>query len=350
MTQVGELQRKEELPVAQKLLELVGSCWKTQAVYVAAELKIADFLSERPQTSDELAAATQANPAALRQLLRALTTLDICFERLDGSFELGPLGALLVSDAADSLRAWTIWCGAHLWPVWGQLLYSVRTGQSARKLLLGTDGFAHLEQDAATAECFHRAAAELSRLAAAGLLRAYDFSRFSTIVDVGGGNGELLARLLQATPARGVLFDLPHAIPAAKHRFKELGLASRCECVAGSFFDSVPASGDLYILKSVIHDWNDEACRKILENCRQAISGGRLLLVEQMLPDRLTNSRAHQAAVFSDLNMLAALAGRERTEDELRALLKSAGFFVTRVIPAEFGFTLIEAIAQSDSG
>src|SRR4051812_26415076 len=121
MTQSGELQRSDELSSAQRLLELVSSCWKTQAVYVAAELKIADFLSDRPRTSEELAAVVQADPAALRQLLRALTTLDICIERPDRSFELGPVGTLLVSDAANSLHAWTIWCGAQLWPVWGQL-------------------------------------------------------------------------------------------------------------------------------------------------------------------------------------------------------------------------------------
>ncbi len=349
MIKLGEFQRPAEGPLAEKILDLVSSCWKTQAVYVAAELKIADFLSDRPQSSEELAVVTQANPAALRQLLRALTTLEICIERPDGLFELGPLGKLLVSNSADSLRAWTIWFGAQLWPVWGQLLYSVRTGQSARKLLLGTDGFAHLERDPAIAESFHQAAAELSRLTAAGLFKAYEFSRFSVIVDVGGGNGALLARILQATSARGVLVDLPYAISAGYDRFQELGLASRCECVAANFFDAVPAGGDLYILKSVIHDWNDESSRKILENCRKSIGGGRLLLVEQMLPDRLTNSPAHQASVFSDLNMLAAHAARERTEGELRALLRIAGFCVTRVVPAEYGFTLIEAIAQSDS-
>jgi hypothetical protein len=227
------------------------------------------------------------------------------------------------------------------------LLHSVKTGQSARKLLLGTDGFGHLERDPALAEIFHSAAAERTRLTAIDIVRAYDFSTLKRIVDVGGGRGELLAAILRAAPeSRGVLFDLPPAVELARVELERSGLASRCEFVAGNFFDSVPAGGDAYILKSVIHDWNGADCQRILKNCRQAMDGGRLLLIEEMLPDRLTNSEAHQAIACSDLTMLAALAAQERTEAELRALLAAAEFRVVEVLPAGPTFCVIVALPE----
>jgi orsellinic acid C2-O-methyltransferase len=348
--QPGEPARNESGRLYHELLELIGTSWKTQAVYVAAELRIADFLADRPKTTEDLAALTHANAAALRQLLRALTTIDICREQEDGTFAITPLGALLASNDPASLRSWAIWWGAQSWPVWGQLLYSVRTGNSARKLLLGTDGFAHLERDPASAEIFNRAAAELTRVAAAEIVRAYDFTPFARIVDVGGGCGELLAHILQAAPAaRGVLFDLPHAIQHGRDHLRKLGLETRCEFVAGDFFETIPAGGDAYFLKNVIHDWNDESSRRILENCRAALGDGKLLLMECLLPDRLTTSTDDQAAVRSDLHMLVALAAKERTEAELRALLDSAGLRVTRVIPAGPTISLIEAVSASAS-
>jgi len=330
-------------------MELVTGSWMAQAAYVAAELRLADLLARGPLTGEQLAALTGANPSALGRLLRALTTINLCRQCADGSFEVTPTGALLAADAPQSLRAWTIWWGKHLWPVWGQLLYSVRTGHSARKWLLGTDGFEHLQIDPEAAAIFNRAAGELTRLAAERIVGAYDFSGLARIVDVGGGSGQLLATILRACPAaRGVLFERPHAIEPGRERLTQAGLIERCELVAGDFFESVPAGGDAYVLKSVIHDWNDEQSRVILDNCRRAMhtGAGRLLLMEEMLPDRLGDSPTHQAIVRGDLTMLAALGAQERTEAELRTLLKSAGLAVSRVIPTGSTFSVVEAFAE----
>jgi hypothetical protein len=335
----------------QRLMELVTSSWMAQAAYVAAELRLADLLANGPLSVERLAELTGANAPTLGRLLRALTTIDICRQLTDGSFEMTAMGSLLAGDDPESLRAWTLWWGKHLWPVWGQLLYSVRTGQSARKLLLGTDGFEHLQNDPEAAAIFNRAAAELTRLAAERIVRAYDFSGMVRIVDVGGGSGQLLTTILQACPAtRGVLFDRPHAMEPARERLQQAGLSERCELVAGDFFESIPPCADVYLLKSVIHDWNDEQSRVILENCRRAMPAGtgRLLLMEEMLPDRLDGSPTHQAIVRGDLNMLVALGAQERTEAELRALLESAGFTVSRVIPSGSTFSIVEAFAKQE--
>jgi SAM-dependent methyltransferase len=335
----------ENLPLAHRLLDCVTNSWMAQAAYVAAELRLADLLADGPRTSEDLAVATGADAPSLHRLLRALTTIEICREREDGSFEITPMGSLLGADTPGSLRSWTIWWGTNLWQVWGNLLYSVKTGESARKLLTGTDGFKHLEGNPETAAVFNQALSELTRLTSNSVVQTYDFSGLKRIVDVGGGYGELLICILRANPAiSGVLFDLPHAIEGGKRRLEQAVLARRCEFVEGDFFASVPDGADAYILKSVIHDWDDKNGKLILENCRSAMGNkGRLLLVERILPDRLEVSAAHQAAVRTDLTMLVAHAAHERTEVEFRELLNSAGFNVSQVIPIGMTFSVIEA-------
>jgi hypothetical protein len=335
------------LSAAHQLLECITGSWKTQALYAAAELKIADMLANGPRTSEELAAASGAHAPSMHRLLRALATIEICVERKDGSFEITPMGALLGTDATDSLRSWTIWWGMHLWPVWGNLLHSVITGQCARKLVTGTEGFGHLEQDPEAAARFNLAMAELTHLSTESVAESYDFSGLKSIVDVGGGYGELLLTLLKAYPdISGTLFDLPHAMEGARQHFAEAGVISRCDFYAGNFFDSIPGGADAYILKSVIHDWDDDKSRQILENCRQAMGQrGRLLLVEQVLPDHLENSATHQSLMRSDLTMLVAHAAKERTESEFRALLNTAGMRTTRIILANSTFSVIEAVS-----
>lgn len=338
-------ENSEPVSLAHRLLERVTSSWMAQALYVAAELRIADLLAAGPRTSEDLAAVTGTNAPSLHRLLRALTTIEICKERDDGSFDITPMGSLLGTDVPCSLRSWTIWWGSQLWQEWGNLLYSVKTGESARKLLTGTEGFEHLEQDPHVAEVFNRGLVELTRLTSESVVRVYDFSVVKRIMDVGGGYGELLITILRAAPAAsGVLFDLPHAIEGGKRYFEEAGLASRCEFLEGNFFESVPGGADAYILKSVIHDWDDEKSKLILENCHQAMSErGRLLLVERVLPDRLEISADHQAVVRSDLSMLVTHAAQERTVAEFRNLLQSAGFRVTRILPTGMTFSIIEA-------
>jgi orsellinic acid C2-O-methyltransferase len=345
VSQSFETNTSQALDPAERVWRLITSNWMSQAIYVAAELRIADLLASSPKTSEELAGATGAHPPSLRRLLRALTTIEICREREDGAFELTPVGSILRSDSPESLRSWALYSGGYQWPIWGHLLDSVKTGESARKIVTGNKLFEHLERDPAVAAIFNQAMVELTRLFSQGVVRSYDFSHMKRIVDIGGGYGELLATILQANPGtHGVLFDLPHAIEDGRRHMVEVGLAERCEIIAGSFFETIPGQGDAYILSRIIHDWNDEQCKIILENCRRAIiDDGTLLLVERVVPERLEASADHQAIVRSDLNMLIGPGGCERTEAEFRALLSSTGFRLEKVIAIELGFNLIEA-------
>ncbi len=333
------------LSLKYKLLDLVTSSWKSQAIYVAAELKIADYLLEAPKTTDELAEKTGTHARALKRLLSGLSSIEVFRQVDDDLFEITPMGKLLCSDSNESLRSWALWWGTNLWQTWGNLLYSVQTGESARKLISGKDGFDHLKGNSEAAEIFNNALVELTRLAAESIVNAYNFSEFDTVMDVGGGYGELLITILDKNlNCKGILFDLPHAKVGAKKRFKQAGLKHRFEFVEGDFFDSVPPGADAYILKSVIHDWNDEDSRSILENCRKAIKpDSRLLLAEQILPDKFDVLSNHQSLARSDLTMIAALGAGERTEAEFKALLKSSGFSVTKIVSAGPTFSVIEA-------
>ncbi len=347
MTQLDETVDQDHLGPAPALITLIQRGAMAQMACVAAELRIADLLAGGPKHASELAQATKSHAPSLHRLLRALASLELCSERADGSFALSPMGSLLRSDVSNSLRAWALWFGRHHWPVWGNLLHSVKTGESARKLVTGTDGFVGLlERDAETAALFNDTMLQLTRLAASEVARIYDFAGLRRIVDVGGGYGALLAAILEAHPhLHGVLLDLPHAIEGARTQMQERGLTCRCEFIAGSFFETVPAGADAYLLKDIIHDWNDERGTLILGNCRRAIpSGGRLLLIEQVMPARIEASSAHNSIVFSDLAMLVGPGGRQRTEVEFRALFDACGFRLDKVLVTALGYSILEAV------
>lgn len=339
----------ERPALLEKLLRIVQGSWMTQVAYVAAELRIPDLLAAGPLKVEELANATECHAPSLQRLMRAMVTLELCEEQEDGTFVLSPPGALLRADGVDSVHAWTIFWGKYHWPVWGNLLYSVKTGESARKLLTGTEGFEHLERDLERAVVFNRAMTELTRLVAREVARAYDFSGMQRIVDVGGGYGELLATILAAYPRmHGVLFDMPHAIEKAPPHLENAGVRDRCQLVTGSFFEAVPGGGDAYLLKSVIHDWDDERSVAILRTCRQAMTAeAKLLLVERIMPERMAASSQDQLMAWSDLNMLLGPGGRERTEAEFRDLLSAAGLRMGRIVPAGLNFSVIEGLPMS---
>jgi hypothetical protein len=331
-----------------RLLALINASWTTQAIRTACVLRLPESLASGPCSVERLAEMTSCHAPSLRRLLRALVTLELCAEREDGAFALTPLGALLHEEAPHGLRAWAMLCGGPHWATWSELELSVRSGVSYRLRHLGHDDFRHLESDPKAAALFQRAMVEITRDVAADVLRAVDFSAARLIVDVGGGFGELLATILQAYPAaRGVLYDLPHAIDTgAGAILARAGVAEHCECVAGSFFDSVPAGGDVYLLKSILHDWDDERCMVILRNCRSAMPArARLLIIERIVPERVGSTPRDQAIARSDLNMLVALSGRERTEAEFSVLLESAGLRIDRVVPAGGERQVIEARA-----
>jgi len=328
-----------------KLREMIVAGWMTQAIRVAADLGIAELLQSGPRPVTDLATSLDVNATALRQLLRALCSLDLCVEERDGAFRITEMGALLGKDAPNSLHHWAKWFGSRGWPLWGELGYSVRTGASARSLLQGSKGFEHLEQDPEAAQMFHRALVELTHLVSDDIVRAYDFSRFQQLIDVGGGHGELLAAVLRAHPGvAGSLFDRPHALQGAEEHFKKQGLATRCSFIAGDFFASLPGDADAYLLKSVLHDWNDADCVRILRCCKQAMKpSARLLIVEQLMPQKVEPTAAHRALCASDLHMLVALAAAERDQGQFDALLREAGLVSLRVVPTPTQFSIIEA-------
>jgi orsellinic acid C2-O-methyltransferase len=273
----------------ERLLALINAAWSTHAIHAACALGLPVLMAGGVCTVAQLADAAHCHALSLRRLLRALATLDLCREADDGRFELTPLGALLQPDHEQSLQAWARLSGSAAWAVrWGELDQSVRSGSSHRRRTTGSDGFDHLHGDAGAAALFNRAMVEVTRRAARDVLHLVDFSDARFIIDVGGGHGELLAAILHAHPkARGVLFDLPHAIDGAAVALARSGVGARCDGVAGSFFDSVPTGGDAYLLKSVLHNWDDERCAAILRRCREAMSPrARLYIVERVLPER----------------------------------------------------------------
>jgi len=330
---------------AAQLLDLIEAKWTTQAIGVAAELAIPDLIAAGTADVTALAKATGCHAASLHRLLRALTSLGLCVENAAGHYALTPLGDLLRSDGEPSLRAWARWGARHHWQPWGELLETVRTGTNANTRGRAKGGYGHIGGDSAKAATFNQAMVEISSLVAAATARAHDFSSARRVADVGGGYGELLCGLLaKHVHLHGVLFDLPHATAGARARIEEAGLSPRCEVVAGSFFDGIPEGCDVHVLKSIVHNWDDERSVVILEACRRALPAhGRLLLVERVMPERLTGDSHERRVVRSDLNMLVNHAGRERTQAEFEALLALSGFAARRFQPLAVGFSLVEA-------
>jgi hypothetical protein len=277
--------------------------------------------------------------------MRALVSLGLCRETEDKAFALTPMGELMRSGTPDSLHSWMLWYGRFVWPVWGHLGHSIKTGESARALVTGVEGFGSLARNRDVAALFNGAMDDLTRLIAREVLRVYDFSGIKRIVDVGGGQGALLAAILAAHPhLSGAVYDMAHAAQGARSILSTPDVAGRSEFVTGSFFDNVPGNADTYILKNVLHDWPDEKCAIILRNCRTAMpEGGKIILIERVMPAQINTSHRHQAIAYADLTMLIGPGGRERTEAELRALLEAAGFAVTRVIDTALVFSVVEA-------
>jgi hypothetical protein len=308
-----------DLEPSVELLRMSSAAWLSQALGVAAKLGIADLLADGPKSLDELARETESHAPSLYRLLRALASAGIFAENEQRQFEMTPLANGLRSDVPGSVRAV---CALRslpwLWDAWGNLLHSIQTGETAFNLLHGTDLFSYLGRDPDALSLFAQAMGSLSATEVAAVLAAYDFSLFGTIVDVGGGRGYLLSAILAAHPAaRGVLFDLPSTVAQAPGILDGAGVRDRCEVVGGNFFDEVPGGGDLYVLKSIIHDWDDERAIAILQTCRRStIADARLLLIERVV-------RAGNGPSFSkwmDLNMMVVAGGRERTEAEYRSL------------------------------
>ena len=324
--------------------QMTSAYWTTQIVYTMAKLAIADHLADSPQGVDQLAKATETDAPTLYRLLRALAGLGLVQERDDGLFETTALGRCLATGALGGLRARAILNGEEWYSAWGGLLESVRTGETAFDRVTGKPLFAHLACNPRTAAVFNETMAGSTEAAARAVASVYDFSRCTTVVDVGGGTGAFLAGLLETNPhLHGVLFDLPNVVPDAERLLATAGVIDRCELVAGDCLEAVPAGGDVYILSWVIHDWDDEQSITILKNCRHAMGDdARLLLIEQVIPPGNDPSLSK----FYDLHMLVLTGGRERTKIEYRELLDAADLELTRVIPTGVPRSIIEALPQ----
>ena len=321
---------------AAALRRLVNGYQVTQAIHVAAVLGLADLVADGPRPSDDLAAATGTHPEALYRLLRALASVGLFREEAERRFALTDLGAGLRADAPASLAGWAAFVGdPYHWQAWGALLHSVRTGENAFRHVHGTDPWTFRARDPERSARFDRAMTSLSRQVTDAVLAAYDFGRFGTVVDVGGGTGAFLAAVLARHPTlRGVLFDQPHVVAGAGPLLAAAGVADRCEVVAGSFFEAVPGGGDAYVLKAILHDWEDADCVRILRACRRAMADGAALLVVER---ELGPPNEHPDAKFSDLNMLVAPGGRERTPAQYAALFEAAGFRFAGFTPSAVG-------------
>jgi hypothetical protein len=334
------------LPPALALRRLIFGHWVTRIIVTAAQLGLADHLSDTPQSAAELAPLVQTDVRTLHRLLRALASIGVVTEVDNNRFVLTSLGACLRTDAPDSMRAWTLFEGAGYYQqTWSHLLYSVQTGATAFDRALGLDFYQYMKQHPEARRNFDYAMIAFATLAAEAVVAAYNFSSFRQVVDVGGGYGKLLTTILKACPSvRGVLFELPSVIEGAGQHIQASGVADRCSLIGGDFFEAVPGGGDAYVLSRVLMTYDDERCICLLRNCHRAMADqGRVLILQQVMPP--SGDAAHDLLLegsMSDLNMLVLVGGVERTEAEYGALLEAAGFKLTKVIPTQSLMSVVE--------
>ena len=327
-----------------QLLQVRDGLIVHQALYAVAKLGVADLLKDAPRTTTELAAQLQVNESALHRVLRALASRGIFEETSSRTFANNALSHYLRTGVAGSVRSMVIFWGteAHYRP-FGEILYSIQTGQPARSKVFGMDGWEYLQQNPEAARIFDDAMTDFSAIAGPAIASAYDFGQWASIMDVGGGNGILLAAILKLhSGLRGVLADRPHVLERAKERgFLGGELESRSAMLPCDFLHEVPSRCRAYLMKHVIHDWDDEHAHTILTNCRRAVpADGALLLVEWALPE----GNLPSTGKLLDVVMLLMTGGRERVLEEYRQLLASAGFRLNRVAPTSTDLIIIEAL------
>jgi len=331
-----------EQPANVQMLQIISGFWISRGVYVIAKLGIPDLLKSGPKSAEELAEATKMHAPSLFRILRALASVGVLNSANGGRFAQTPVSETLVTDAPGSLRWFAVSeLGQEHYPAWGNLMHSVKTGEIAFDNFFGVDIWKYFQQNPEDAAVFNDSMSSVTAATNEAILSLYDFSNFGTVVDVGGGHGGLITSILKRNPkVKGVLFDAPEVIEGARPKLEATGLAERCETVAGDFFKSVPAGGDAYVMKWIIHDWDDEKSITILRNCRSRMrANGRLILVDCVVPE----SDEPHFSKFIDLNMLVMTGGKERTAKEFEQLLGAAGFKLLRIIPTELPTSIVEA-------
>jgi SAM-dependent methyltransferase len=326
------------------LAQMINGYWITGTIHAAAKLGLPGAIGDAPRAVSELADAVGASVEPLYRLMRALAGLGIFVEGPGRTFAHTPLSLALRADAPGSMHGLALMTGMLHLRAWPEIAHSLKTGATAFSKVFGEEIFPYVTSHAEAGQAFDEAMASYTAATSNAVVAAYDFSPFEKIVDVGGGNGALLAAILAKVPrSAGVSFDLPPSAERAKAYLGARGLAGRCEVVGGDFFDGVPAGGDAYTLKMIVHDWDDERSIAILKNVREAIRpGGRLLIMESVVDPA---SGAGAPAKLLDVNMLVMTGGRERTADEFAAIFRASGFELVRVVPTGPTLSVIEGRA-----
>ena len=332
-----------QAPPDAELLRLIFGKNISMAIAVVAKLRVADLLADGPQTLADLAARTETHTPSLYRVLRTLASVGIFAEQADGRFALTPMGEYLRTGVRGSLRGIAdLTCSDWSWRPWSKMLETVRTGRAAFDSVFGESVFDYLGKHPDESAVFNEGMTGFTSNVAPAVAEAYDFSAFKTVVYVGGGHGVLLSTILQAyAGVNGIVFDSPDVVAGAEEAIRKAGLTGRCRAVGGDFFQGVPAGGDAYLMKHIIHDWPDDKATTILRRCREGVNaGGKLLLVEMVIAP----ADAPDLGKLIDLEMLAIAGGRERTEVEYRQLLAGAGWRLTRVVPTAGAVSVVEGV------
>jgi len=346
---MSESAERPAMPPQMLLYQMAIGHYLSRALHVIAKLGVADLLSAGARGVEELGKATETHPPSLRRVMRLLASVGVFEEKENGGFALTALGECLRADVPGSSRAMVLlFAGIGIQDSWKDLEWCVRTGEPAYRKRGAADAFAEMAKDPAQAANFDAAMADFTKMTAVAVAAAYDFTPLRTLVDVGGGNGALLLGILKAyAHLQGVVADRADVVERAKKEIAASGLGARCRAVAIDFFREVPGGADAYVLKHVIHDWDDERARTILANCRRVVPpNGRLLLVEGVYPPRIDGSPESRGAAANDVNMLVSTGGRQRSEAEFRSLYSAAGFRLTKIVPTPARASVIEGVPE----
>jgi hypothetical protein len=338
--------RRRIYPPQLQVLEMIDGLKLAHALSVATRLGVPDQLAMGSRTVEEIATACGANANALYRIMRALATKGVFEETSDGRFRLTPTAEILRSDVPGSLRAWVSLLDVN-WQVWGELGYTVRTGDPAYRRVYGRGPHDYHLENPEIAALFDEAMASFTHFAAKAVASFYNFSRIKSVVDVGGGNGTLLVELLRHYPhLQGCLFEGPWVVDRGRATIAAAGMSNRCKVVAGDFLQSIPVSGDVFVMKNVVHDWDDDRAVVLLKNVRNAMGDdARLLIMECVIPE---GNEAFSGKLL-DLTMLVSTGGRERKMPEYDAILREAGLTRKRVIETPLPYSLIEAVPAAAS-
>ena len=326
------------------LIEMIYSYFMTQCIHVAAKFKIADILEEGPKTYQQISQEINCNPEALLRMMRFINKVGLFKEVQEGRFANNDLSKWLKSDVKGSLRPLALCHGTNLlWKSWEHFDYSIKTGKSACEYCFDMSFFEYLSKNNEISNIFDEGMSNLSLLETETICDYYDFSQFKQIVDVGGGRGQLLLEILKNHPElKGILFDQEHVLEQVNPHFKEKEMLERSSIHSGDFFEQIPMGGDAYLLKHILHDWDDDKALKILQNCRRAMKDDSKILVIELL---METDNVSSLVKMRDLSMLVLLQeGKERTEKEYRYLYRQAGFQLTQVITLPSGVSIIEGI------